>query len=98
MPRHWRSGWHRMWPKRAFQDQNFFPHSVQGLVIFGAPGSGFLPYLGLEMPVFREETASPIRINLVRFRRGLGWGFTGVEDEEPNSVVVVEVARAEMAS
>lgn len=29
-----------MWPKRAFHDQNFLPHSVQGRVILGAAGSG----------------------------------------------------------
>ena len=31
MPRHRRSGWHRMWPKRAFQDQKVLPHSVHGV-------------------------------------------------------------------
>lgn len=92
-----------MWPKRAFQDQNFLPHSVQGMVIFGAPGSGFLLYFRLETPVAGvEETPSPIRTSLERFRRGLGWRFAGVEDEEPNSmfvfVVVVAVVTTETAS
>jgi hypothetical protein len=30
IPRHWRSGWHRMWPNSAFHDVNSLPHSVHG--------------------------------------------------------------------
>lgn len=30
IPRHWRSGWHRMWPNSAFHDGNRLPHSVHG--------------------------------------------------------------------
>ena len=30
MPRHSRSGWHRMWPNSAFHDVKVFPHSVHG--------------------------------------------------------------------
>lgn len=57
MPRQWRSGWHLMWPYRAFHDQNFLPHSVQGCVISG------LLVVGFEEP--------PRRRNLVRFFLGL---------------------------
>lgn len=48
MPRHWRSGWQRMWPKRAFCDQNLFPHSLQGAVMVAAERSGFFLNLGVE--------------------------------------------------
>lgn len=50
MPRHCRSGWHRMCPNRAFCDQNRLPHSLQGGVTSSAKGSGFLLGLGLEVP------------------------------------------------
>lgn len=72
MPRQWRSGWHLMCPNRAFHDQNFFPHSLQGLVIFGALGSGLLPttcLLGLEMPpgfVGSRIKGAPMGNNLER--------------------------------
>lgn len=59
MPRHGRSGWHRMCPNSAFHEPNLFPHSVQGAV---APvlkmeawlGSGFR-FIGLRL---RGEAAS----------------------------------------
>lgn len=76
MPRHWRSGWQRMWPKRAFHDQNFFPHSVHGRVIFGADGSGLLEVvvvvLGVGLGEEEEEEGISMRTNLVRFLRW--WG------------------------
>ena len=74
MPRHWRSGWHRMCPKSAFHDQNFLPHSLQGRVIFGAVGSGFFVYLGFMILVL-ESAANEllIRINLLLFFRGFWW-------------------------
>lgn len=93
MPRHCRSGWHRMWPKRAFHDQNFLPHSLHGLVIFGAVGSGFLTCLGLEKPT-GELAGVSIRTSLDRFRRGFSWRLAGVEEEakkSPTTAVVVAV-------
>lgn len=90
MPRHCRSGWHLMCPKRAFHDQNFLPHSLHGLVIFGAVGSGFLPYLGFEMPI-GEVAAVSNRMSLERFRRGFSWRFAGVEEEAKKSPMAVGV-------
>ena len=90
-----------MCPNNAFHDQNFFPHSLHGRVIFGAPGSGFFLYFGFPTPVLEPVDVSSILISFVRFFLGFCRGFSGTtatsrdggegENRRPESVVVVVV-------
>ena len=64
IPRHWRSGWHRMWPNSAFHDVNSLPHSVHG---GGSPVGEDLTLANAE----EEEEATPSARGL-RACSGLG--------------------------
>ena len=64
IPRHWRSGWHRMWPNSAFHDLNTLPHSVHG---GGSPVGEDLTLANAE----EEEEATPSARGL-RACSGLG--------------------------
>jgi hypothetical protein len=77
-----------MCPNSAFQDQNFRPHSLHGVVIFGADGSGFFTHLGLLVGL-----SLSCLISLERFFRGFWWWWSllsvmlkQVEDEEAKAV------------